>query len=116
MPLVLHLTVAVVAVRLFGITRGVLRYTERIASHDVALRGMARLREQVYNRLASSRADRVVKLRRGDLLQRGGADVVATGDVVVRAIVPPGVRPVLGVATAGLVAAFLPAAGGVGRL
>lgn len=111
MPPVLHLTVAVVAVRLFGITRGVLRYTERIASHDVALRGMARLREQVYNRLASSRADRVVKLRRGDVLQRVGADVDAIGDVVVRAIIPTGVALVLGLASAGLMAYFLPEAG-----
>lgn len=111
MPPVLHLTVAVVAVRLFGITRGVLRYTERIASHDVALRGMARLREQVYNRLASSRADRVVKLRRGDVLQRVGADVDAIGDVVVRAIIPAGVALVLGLASAGLTAYFLPEAG-----
>ena len=111
MPPVLHLTVAVVAVRLFGITRGVLRYTERIASHDVALRGMARLREQVYNRLTSSRADRVVKLRRGDVLQRVGADVDAIGDVVVRAIIPTGVALVLGLASAGLMAYFLPEAG-----
>src|SRR5699024_3101243 len=111
MPPGLHLTVAVVAVRLFGITRGVLRYTERIASHDVALRGMARLREQVYNRLASSRADRVVNLRRGDVLQRVGADVDAIGDVVVRAIIPTGVALVLGLASAGLMAYFLPEAG-----
>lgn len=111
MPPVLHLTVAVVAVRTFGITRGVLRYSERLASHDVALRGMAHLREQLYLRLAQSRSDRVVQLRRGDVLQRVGADVDAVGDVVVRAIIPVGVAAVLGLGSAGLMFYFLPAAG-----
>jgi len=111
MPPVLHLTVAVVAVRTFGITRGVLRYSERLASHDVALRGMAHLREQLYLRLAQSRSDRVVQLRRGDVLQRVGADVDAVGDVVVRAIIPVGVATVLGLGSAGLMFYFLPAAG-----
>ena len=38
MPPVLDLSVAVVAVRAFGISRGVLHYCERLASHDTALR------------------------------------------------------------------------------
>src|SRR5690625_5588205 len=96
MPPVLHLTVAVVAVRAFGITRGVLRYSERLASHDVALRGMAHLRETLYLRLAAARSEHVVTLRRGDVLQRVGADVDTIGDVVVRAIIPIGVAAVLG--------------------
>ena len=39
MPPVLDLSVAVVAVRTFGISRGVLGYCERLASHDTALAG-----------------------------------------------------------------------------
>jgi len=111
MPPVLHLTVAVVAVRTFGITRGVLRYVERLASHDVALRGMAHLREQLYLRLAADRAERVVGLRRGDVLQRVGADVDDVGDVIVRAVIPIGVAAVLGLGSAALMFYFLPAAG-----
>src|SRR5690625_5847787 len=38
-PLILDLTVAVVAVRALGISRGVFRYFDRLFSHDVALRG-----------------------------------------------------------------------------
>lgn len=111
MPPVLHLTVAVVAVRTFGITRGVLRYSERLASHDVALRGMSHLRETLYLRLAAARSEHVVTLRRGDVLQRVGADVDTIGDVVVRAIIPVGVAAVLGLGSAGLMFYFLPAAG-----
>jgi len=39
-PPVLYLMVAIVAVRFFGIARGVLRYAERLVGHDAALRGL----------------------------------------------------------------------------
>ncbi|WP_125777569.1 thiol reductant ABC exporter subunit CydC [Antribacter gilvus] len=109
MPPVLTLSVAVVSVRAFGIGRGVLRYCERLASHDVALRGMAALRANVYEALARSSAPLTV--RRGDLLARLGADVDDVGDVVVRALVPAGVALVVGLASVVLIGAFLPAAG-----
>ena len=110
MPPVLTLSVATVSVRAFGISRGVFRYLERLASHEVALRGMANLRTTVYERLAAGRLDAVATLRRGDLLARVGADVDSVGDVVVRALVPAGVAAVLGVGSVALVAAFLPSA------
>jgi len=111
MPPVLQLSVAVVAVRAFGTGRGVLRYLERLASHDVALRGMAALRANLYDALARGPVTRVIALRRGDLLARVGADVDAVGDVVVRALIPAGVAACLGVGSVVLVGAFLPAAG-----
>lgn len=111
MPPVLQLSIATVAVRAFGIGRGVFRYVERLVSHDLALRGMATLRETVYTRLAIGRTDTLVGLRRGDLLARVGADVDAVGDVVVRGLLPAAVAAVLGVGTVAAVGAFLPSAG-----
>lgn len=111
MPPVLTLSVAVVGVRAFGISRGVFRYLERLASHDVALRGMASLRANLYTALAQGSPAALVGLRRGDLLARVGADVDAVGDVVVRAFVPAGVALAVSVGSVVLVGAFLPAAG-----
>lgn len=111
MPPVLQLSVAVVAVRAFGIGRGVFRYLERLASHDVALRGMSALRANLYDALARGPVTGVVALRRGDLLARVGTDVDAVGDVVVRAVVPAGVAACIGLGSVVLVGAFLPAAG-----
>jgi len=51
-PPVLYLTVAIVAVRAFGIGRGVLRYAERLAGHDAALRALGRTRIRVFTHLA----------------------------------------------------------------
>src|SRR5690606_16529099 len=64
MPPVLELGVASVAVRTFGIARGLMRYVERLVSHDVALRGMATLRERVYTTLADAPTDVVSGLHR----------------------------------------------------
>ena len=43
-PAILSLTVAIVGVRFFGLTRPLARYGERLATHDVALRVLARVR------------------------------------------------------------------------
>lgn len=111
MPPVLQLSVATVAVRTFGIGRGVLRYLERLVSHDVALRGMATLRTTLYARLAAGRPQALLAVRRGDLLARVGADVDAVGDVVVRGLLPAAVAAALGVGTSAAMALFWPPAG-----
>jgi ATP-binding cassette subfamily C protein CydC len=91
------LGLAAVGVRAAGVGRGVFRYLERLSSHDVALRGMATLREQVYRQLADADAAVLFGLRRGDLLARVGADVEAVGDLVVRSLLPSLVALGLGV-------------------
>lgn len=111
MPPVLELSVATVAVRAFGIGRGLFRYLERLVSHDVALRGMSRLRTTLYRRLADGSPGATLGLRRGDLLARVGADVDAVGDVVVRGLLPAAVAAVLGLGTVVAMGLFLPAAG-----
>ncbi|MDT5051135.1 MAG: ATP-binding cassette, subfamily bacterial CydC, partial [Mycobacterium sp.] len=48
MPPVLDLSIAVVAVRTFAISRGVLHYCERLVTHDTALRAAGTARAQIY--------------------------------------------------------------------
>lgn len=110
MPPVLTLSVATVGVRAFGIGRGLFRYLERLASHEVALRGVASLRTNLFRVLAAGRLDAVAGLRRGDLLARTGKDADAVGDLVVRALVPACVAGVLSLGAVVLVGAFLPSA------
>ena len=45
------LAVAIVAVQFFGLSRGFLRYEERLVGHDAAFRLLADLRVRVYQRL-----------------------------------------------------------------
>lgn len=110
-PPILELSVAVVATRAFGIGRGVLRYTERLLSHDVALRGVVALRERLYRCLVDADPALVAGLRRGDLLARVGADVDALADVVVRSLLPAAVAALTGTVTVVLLTVALPPAG-----
>jgi thiol reductant ABC exporter CydC subunit len=109
-PPVLTLMVAIVAVRTFGIGRGLLRYAERLISHDAALRLLADVRVRCF-----AAAERIapVGLRdfgRGDLTTRFAADVDAVPDVLVRGLLPLAVAAGTGVAAVVLVGAIaLPA-------
>lgn len=103
MPPVLDLSVAVVAVRTFGISRGVLGYCERLASHDVALRSAGNARVEIYQRLARGPLNNGTHLRSGDLLGRVGSDVDALSDVLTRALVPIGVAVLLAVAAVSVI-------------
>jgi len=111
MPPVLDLTVAVVAVRALGISRGVLGYCQRLASHDTALRAAASARETLYRRLADAPADVVMRLHSGELVARIGASVDELSDVLVRAVLPIAVAGVLSVAAVATIALISPAAG-----
>ncbi|MBJ8347021.1 thiol reductant ABC exporter subunit CydC [Antrihabitans sp. YC2-6] len=111
MPPVLDLSIAVVSVRALGISRGVFRYLERLASHDAALRGTTNARASIYRLLAEGNSATVTGLRRGDLSVRTGDDVDVIGGVVVRVVVPIAVATVLATAAVVLTAVIsLPAA------
>ncbi len=106
----LTLMVAIVGVRAFGITRAALRYGERLASHDLALRQLARLRLRFYRGLAPL-VPGGLGTRSGDLLSRFVADVDTLKDVYLRVVIP-GLVSLLVIAGAALAASLmLPAAG-----
>lgn len=110
-PPVLALMVAIVAVRAFALGKGVLRYAERLASHDVALRVLADLRTRVWQALVRLGPAATERLRRGDLLTRLVADVDAQQDVLVRGVVPATGVALVGAGTAMGIGALLPSAG-----
>lgn len=91
MPPVLFLSVAITAVRALGISRGLFRYLERLATHDLALGAMATAREKLYLALASGSPAYSVTLRRGDLLTRTGDDIDEIGNALIRGLIPIGV-------------------------
>ena len=88
-PSIAELQIAIVAVRFLGITRGVFRYLERLVSHNVAFRLLARLRVWFYQRLEPLAPARLMEYRSGDLLSRIVADIEALEQFFVRVIGPP---------------------------
>ena len=109
-PAVLSLTVAIVGVRFFGLARPLVRYVERLTSHDVALRALERARLRVYERLERLAPTQLGTERRGDLLTRLVSDVDALQNLHLRGIAPPLVALFAGTAAVGAAAAFQPEA------
>jgi thiol reductant ABC exporter CydC subunit len=114
-PPVLHLMVAIVAVRMFGLARGVLRYGERLTGHDASFRILGDLRVATVERLEQVLP---IRTRTGEeeftssaLLSRFVDDTDGLQDVWVRVLLPYASAALVGAGTVALVVVLAPAAG-----
>ncbi|MGR7026474.1 thiol reductant ABC exporter subunit CydC [Geodermatophilus sp. URMC 62] len=108
MPPILTLMVAIVGVRAFGLGRAGLRWVERLAAHDAALRTAADLRLRVWRALAAQgvAADRTP----GSALARVVGDVGLVQDLSVRVVPPALVAAAVPALTVAALALLSPAA------
>jgi thiol reductant ABC exporter CydC subunit len=107
-PPVLYLMVAIVAVRAFGIGRGVLRYLERLAGHDASYVVLGELRSRTYRGIERGGFG---GRRAGDVVARLVSDMDTVAEGVTRVVVPYLVAGVTGVASVALLGALLPPVG-----
>jgi thiol reductant ABC exporter CydC subunit len=105
------LAIAIVGVQFFGLSRGFLRYEERLVGHDTAFRVLAAWRVRVYRRLEQVAPGGLPAFRRGDLLARMVRDVDSLQDVILRVIPPFSIAVMVGVGTVAVMWWMLPAAG-----
>jgi thiol reductant ABC exporter CydC subunit len=112
-PPILALTVTIVVVRFFALARPLARYLERISSHDVALRSLARIRTRFYERIEPLAPAQLEGYRRGELLNRLVGDVDALQGLYPRGIGPPLVAAVAGGAAVAATATVLPSAAAI---
>jgi len=110
-PEILSLGVAIVGVRFFGISRALLRYAERLVSHDLAFRTLTDLRARFFARLVPLVPAGLGGQGRGDLLARFVGDVDRLQDLYLRAIGPPLAAVLAGAVSVLVAALILPAAG-----
>jgi ATP-binding cassette subfamily C protein CydCD len=88
-PSIAELQVAIVAVRFFGLSRGVFRYLERLVSHDVTFRLLARWRVWFYQALEPLAPSRLMRYHSGDLLSRVIRDIESLESFYIRTVSPP---------------------------
>ena len=112
-PPVLSLTVTIVLVRFFGIARPIARYLDRLASHDLALRSLGRIRGRFYARIEPLAPAGLADFRRGDLVSRMVGDVDALQGLYLRGIGPPLVAVVVASVCVVAAAVVLPIAGAI---
>jgi len=105
---VADLGVSTVGTRFFGITRALSRYFERLVSHDVTFRLLAKFRIWFYEKLEPLAPARLMNFRAGDLLSRIIGDVETLENFYVRVISPPLTAIVVGLFTAIFLASFYP--------
>ncbi len=104
-PAFSSLAIAIVSVQLLGVLRGMLRYMERLVSHDTTFRLLSRLRIWFYSKIEPLVPARLVALTReglqdftsGDLLSRLVADIDTLQEFYIRIIAPPIVALIIGV-------------------
>ena len=107
-PSVADLGVSVVGVRFFGITRGLFRYLERLVSHNVTFRLLARLRVWFYEKLEPLVPARLLDYKSGDLLARAVGDVETLENFYVRVISPSLTAILIGLMVAVFFVSFFP--------
>ena len=107
-PSIAVLQVAIVGVRFFGIARGVFRYLERLASHQVTFRVLAAIRVWFYAAIEPYAPARLSRYQSGDLLARVMSDVGMLENFYVRAVSPPLVAAFIALLTGVILAAFHP--------
>ena len=110
-PPILELSVAIVGVRFFGVSRGVLRYLERVVSHDATLRAISTVRTKLFARLEPLVPAGLPGVRTGDLLGRFVADVDALQNLYLRAFGPAAVALLAGGVAIAVALVVYPAAG-----
>ena len=106
MPPVLTLSVAVVLVRFFGISRAVTRYFERYLSHKSVFGILARLRGDLYKRIISNPSRILIAGSGGRLIKQIVDDVERAQEYELR-VQLPGVAAIISMGAASLLAFWL---------
>lgn len=88
-PPLASLQIAIAGVRFFGLARGLFRYAERLISHNVTFRILARLRLWFYDALEPLAPARLMHFRSADLLQRIVDDIQSLENIYTRVFGPP---------------------------
>jgi thiol reductant ABC exporter CydC subunit len=100
-------------VRAFALSKGALRYAERLASHDATLRLLADLRATVVERLTRLAPTGLPDGGRGELLTRLVDDIDRLQDLFLRVLAPLVSTLVVGIGAAVFATLIDPAAGAV---
>lgn len=88
-PGITYLSLAIVGVRFFGISRAVSRYFERYTSHRMAFQGLYGLRVWFYTRLEPLAPAFFNRWAAGDILGRIMADIEVLQFFYLRTLIPP---------------------------
>jgi ATP-binding cassette, subfamily C, bacterial CydC len=88
-PQLSALQAGITGVRIFGISRGVIRYAERLISHNTTFRILTRLRVWFYDAVEPLAPARLAAYKSADLLKRIVDDIQSLENIYARVLSPP---------------------------
>ena len=88
-PPMVTLQLGIAGVRFFGLARGVFRYAERLISHNITFKILAKLRLWFYDAIEPLAPARLMHFKSGDLLQRVVDDIQSLENIYTRVLGPP---------------------------
>ena len=88
-PPMVTLQLGIAGVRFFGLARGVFRYLERLISHNITFKILAKLRVWFYDAIEPLAPARLMHFKSGDLLQRIVDDIQSLENIYTRVLGPP---------------------------
>ena len=83
------LQVGIIGIQIFSLGRGVFRYVERLISHNITFRILAKLRLWFYDAIEPLAPARLMHFKSGDLLQRVVDDIQSLENIYTRVLGPP---------------------------
>jgi ATP-binding cassette, subfamily C, bacterial CydC len=98
-PMIVDLFMVTAAVRFFGISRAIVRYFERLVSHDLTFKILLNLRSQLYRQIDSFSHKWFMSRRPGDLLSGVTSDVETLQNVYLRIVSPVIVAGIISILT-----------------
>lgn len=105
-PSITELSIAIVGVRFFGISRAVFRYLERYVSHDATFRLLGAVRVWFYTKLERLAPARLMQWQSGELLGAIVSDVETLKEFYLRVIAPPIIAIIILIAACFLLAQY----------
>ncbi|MGF1586430.1 MAG: thiol reductant ABC exporter subunit CydC [Bacteroidales bacterium] len=87
-PLIVDLFVVTAGVRFFGISRAVVRYFERVVSHDLTFKILLSMRTKLYIQIEAFSQKWLMSKRPGELLSSITSDIETLQNVYLRVISP----------------------------
>jgi len=105
-PHIGELSIGIVGVRFFGISRGLLRYAERLFSHEVTFTLLAKFRVWFFKSIEPLFPSKTGRFTSGDLLARVVSDVENLEHIFIRVISPPFIAIAVGLLVSMIFALF----------
>jgi len=98
-PMIVDLFMVTAGVRFFGISRAVVRYFERVVSHDLTFKILLSMRTQLYNQIEAFSQRWLMSKRPGELLSSITSDIETLQNVYLRVISPVIVATIISIIT-----------------